>query len=103
MVAPKKAPKKTVAATEGPKANNIRKMRERSRLTQEELSVLTGLDPTTISKHENMSRGVDEEALRRYARVFKCSSYELFVPPEIDDAYDGRNWSLYVPGSPTGS
>lgn len=78
---------------------NIKKLRERSRLTLEELAVLTGLDPTTVSKHQNANRGIDEEALKRYARVFKCSSYEIFVSPEVEDTYNGEQWSAYIPGT----
>lgn len=108
MTAKKKAlsaTKKTASAAakavvdKGPKPTRIRLLRERSRLTQEELSVLTGMDVTTISKHETGSRGVDEEAVRLYARVFKTSSYELFVPPEVEDKYDGEAWSVFLPGS----
>lgn len=96
----KKTVAKRAAATTGPAATRIRHLRERSRLTQEELSLLTGLDVTTISKHENGSRSVDEEAVRLYSRVFKSSSYELFVVPETEDAFDGTSWSSYLPGSP---
>jgi predicted nuclease with RNAse H fold len=76
---------------------NIRKLRERSRLTLEELAVLTGLDPTSVSKHQNAHRGIDEEALKRYARVFKCQSYELFVSPEVEDTYNGETWAVWSP------
>ena len=93
--------KKTAAKSTGPKSTRSRHLRERSRLTQEELSLLTGMDVTTISKHENGSRSVDEEAVRLYSRVFKSSSYELFVAPEVEDAFDANGgWSVYIPGSP---
>ena len=100
----KKAAKKAAnqskqVANEGPRTARIRDLRERSRLTQEEVSVLTGLDVTTISKQETGSRGVDEEAVRLYSRVFKCASYELFVAPEVEDTYNDRSWALYLPGS----
>lgn len=108
MVTKKTAKKTGIKKTATPAAavakgeirqTNIRKLRERSRLTLEELAVLTGLDPTTVSKHQNANRGIDEDALKRYARVFKCSSYEIFVQPEIEDTYDGDTWAIYSPGS----
>jgi len=55
----------------------IKEFRDRARLTIEELSVLTGLDKTTISKHETGNRTPSANALTRYCRVFKCAEHEL--------------------------
>lgn len=55
----------------------IREYRDRSRLTLEEVSILTGLDKSTISKHESGDRVPSKDAVRRYCKVFKCEPYEL--------------------------
>lgn len=64
----------------------IREYRDRSRLTLDELSILTGLDKSTISKHESGDRIPSKDAVRRYCKVFKCESHELlgFELPEED-------------------
>lgn len=65
-----------------PTKNRIRELRERSRLTQEELGVLIGCDFTTVSRHESGARALDADAILKYARVFKCESYEIFIVPD---------------------
>ena len=62
--------------------NRIRELRERSRLTQEELGKLTEYDYTTISRHESGDRALDAEAIKKYARVFKCETFEIFLNPD---------------------
>lgn len=58
--------------------NKLRKLRDRSRLTLEEVSTLTGYDITTISKHENCTRGLTKDAIEKYAKLYKVSTYEIF-------------------------
>lgn len=58
--------------------NRLRELRDRSRLTLAEVSILTGFDPTTISKHEAGTRGLTEEAINRYAALYKVQTHELF-------------------------
>ena len=59
--------------------NRLRDLRDRSRLTLPEVSKLTGYDPTTISKYENRSRALTEEAIRKFAALYKVQTHELFV------------------------
>lgn len=59
--------------------NNLKKLRERSRLTLEEVHTLIGYDVTTISKHENCSRGLTDEAIKKYAKLYKVETYEIFA------------------------
>ena len=59
--------------------NNLKSLRDRSRLTLEEVSILTGYDTTTISKHENFQRALTDEAIVKYSRLYKCMTHELFV------------------------
>ena len=58
--------------------NRLREFRDRSRLTLAEVSILTGFDPTTISKHEAGTRKLTEEAINRYAALYKVQTHELF-------------------------
>jgi transcriptional regulator with XRE-family HTH domain len=58
--------------------NRLREFRDRSRLTLAEVSILTGFDPTTISKHEAGTRKLTEEAISRYAALYKVQTHELF-------------------------
>lgn len=62
--------------------NRLRKLRFRSRLTQRELGVLTGIDHTTISKHESGDRGLDQHDIMQYSRVFKVNTHEIFMDTE---------------------
>lgn len=59
-------------------ANKLKALRTGSKLTLEEVSLVTGFDVTTISKHENMSRGLTKDAIERYSKLYKVSTYELF-------------------------
>lgn len=71
------------------KANRLRELRERGvRLSQEQMGVLLGhelglppFDLTTISKQETGSRSLSREQVEAYARIFRVSSYEIFVDP----------------------
>lgn len=61
--------------------NRIKELREAQKLTQEELGLLVGIDFTSVAKHENMQRGIDETLVQAYARVFKVLTHEIFVDP----------------------
>lgn len=72
---------------DGAPKNRLRELRDRSRLTQQEVSTLTGYTVTAISRHENGSRSLSEEAVDKYARLYKVRTYELFIDPrEAGDA-----------------
>lgn len=70
--------------------NRLRELRDRSRLTQEEVSTLTGFSVASISRHESGSRSLSEEAISKYASLYKVHTYELFVDPSemMDDGSD---------------
>ena len=57
--------------------NRLRELRDRSRLTLEEVSIITGFSVTTISRHENGSRSLSEEAILKYASLYKVHTYEI--------------------------
>jgi transcriptional regulator with XRE-family HTH domain len=59
--------------------NRLRDLRDRSRLTLPEVAKITGYDPTTISKYENRSRTLTDEAIRKFAALYKVQTHELFV------------------------
>ena len=73
----------------GAPRNRLRELRNRSRLTQEEVSTLTGISVVAISRHENCSRGLSQDAIERYASLYKVHTYEIFVDPA--EAGSGRD------------
>lgn len=66
---------------DGAPKNRLRELRDRSRLTQEEVSTLTGFSVAAISRHESGSRSLSEEAIVKYATLYKVPSYQLFLDP----------------------
>lgn len=65
--------------------NRLRELRDRSRLTLEEVSILTGFSVPTISRHESGSRSLSEEAVEKYAALYKVPSHQLFMSPLIEE------------------
>ena len=61
--------------------NRLRELRDRSRLTLQEVSILTGFSVPTISRHENGSRSLTEEAIAKYAALYKVPTHQLFLKP----------------------
>ena len=66
---------------ENAQENRLRELRDRSRLTLEEVSILTGFKVSTISRHESGSRGLSEEAITKYAALYKVPTHQLFREP----------------------
>ena len=58
--------------------NRLRELRDRSRLTLQEVSTLTGFSVPAISRHESGGRGLSQEAILKYAQLYKVHTYELF-------------------------
>lgn len=65
--------------------NRLRELRDRSRLTLEEVSILTGFSVPTISRHENGSRSLSEEAAQKYAALYKVPTHQLFMKPLVEE------------------
>lgn len=65
--------------------NRLRELRDRSRLTLQEVSILTGYSVPTISRHESGERSLSEEAIIKYSQLYKVHTYELFDVPIGDD------------------
>lgn len=59
--------------------SRLRELRDRSRLTLQEVSTLTGYGISTISRHESGDRKLSEEAIIKYAALYKVHTYELFT------------------------
>lgn len=66
---------------DGAPKNRLRELRDRSRLTMQEVSTLTGFSVAAISRHENGSRSLSDDAIDKYAKLYKVRTYELFVDP----------------------
>ena len=58
--------------------HSIKKIRKQKKLTQEDLSTLTGFKQNTISNHENGKRSLDEVDINIYAQALGISPKELF-------------------------
>lgn len=58
--------------------NRLRELRDRSRLTLQEVSILTGFSVPAISRHENGGRSLSEDAILKYSALYKVHTYELF-------------------------
>lgn len=66
--------------------NRLKELRDRSRLTLQEVSLITGYSVPTISRHESGGRGLTEEALVKYSSLYKVHTYELFHRPgDLED------------------
>lgn len=61
--------------------NRLKELRDRSRLTLEEVSMITGFNVTSISRHENGGRSLSEEAVAKYAALYKVPTHQLFMEP----------------------
>ncbi|HEM5103808.1 TPA: helix-turn-helix transcriptional regulator [Streptococcus suis] len=58
--------------------NAIKDLRKSKKLTQKQLSELTGYKQNTISNHENGNRQLDENDIRVYAKALDVSPQTLF-------------------------
>lgn len=67
------------------KENRLRELRDRSRLTLQEVSILTGFSVPAISRHESGDRSLTEEAIIKYAQLYKVHTYELFRESVVND------------------
>ena len=65
--------------------NRLREFRDRSRLTLDEVSILTGFSVPTISRHESGGRSLSKEAIIKYAALYKVHTYELFEMAEPEE------------------
>lgn len=65
--------------------NRLRELRDRSRLTLDEVSILTGFSVPTISRHESGGRSLSKEAIIKYAALYKVHTYELFDMAEPEE------------------
>lgn len=68
--------------------NRLRELRDRSRLTLQEVSLLTGISVAAISRHEGRSRTLSEEAIEKYAMVYKVPTHQLFMEPARSEAVE---------------
>ena len=65
--------------------NRLKELRDRSRLTLEEVSILTGYSVPTISRHESGSRSLSEEAASKYSALYKVPTHQLFMEPLVEE------------------
>lgn len=65
--------------------NRLKELRDRSRLTLQEVSIITGYGISTISRHESGGRGLTEEAIAKYAALYKVPTHQLFMEPSKEE------------------
>lgn len=65
--------------------NRLKELRDRSRLTLQEVGMITGFSVPTISRHESGERGLSEEAMIKYASLYKVRTHELFKIEGLED------------------
>ncbi len=68
--------------------NRLKELRDRSRLTLEEVSLITGFAVPTISRHESGGRSLSEEAISKYASLYKVPTHQLFINPVKEEVED---------------
>lgn len=68
--------------------NRLRELRDRSRLTLQEVSTLTGFSVPAISRHESGGRSLSEEAILKYSSLYKVQTHELFFRVEEEAEED---------------
>lgn len=74
--------------------NRLQILRERSRLTKTEVANMLGVTIGVVSHHENYHRGISHQNILKYARIYKCYTYEIFVDAQYtEDTWveDGEN------------
>lgn len=74
--------------TENRKPNRLKELRDRSRLTLEEVGMITGYSVATISRHEDGSRSLSEDAVLKYASLYKVPTHQIFMDAMIGDPED---------------
>jgi len=62
--------------------NRLKALRLRSRLTQKEVGKILDMDFSTVSKHESGTRSLSPKEIEAYSKLYKVSSYEIFLEPE---------------------
>ncbi len=66
--------------------NRLTELRQRGIiLSQEQVGILTGLDSTTVSRHEGGQRGMTREQIEAYAKLYGVPTHEVFfLAPVLD-------------------
>lgn len=65
---------------------NIRKHRQRLKLTQAEVAEKLNVTPQAVTQWESGARNPDIIKLKKLAALFKCSADELLEPVSIENS-----------------
>ena len=68
--------------------NRLKELRGRSRLARQEVRRITGFGVSTISRHESGGRGLTEDAILKYAALYKVPTHQLFINPNEEEEID---------------
>lgn len=72
----------------------IKDARKKKKLTQEQLSKLTGYSQNTISNHENGNRSLDEDNIKTYATALDLTPDDLFEALDIKNSLENKMMSI---------
>lgn len=72
----------------------IKDARKKRKLTQKDLSKLTGYSQNTISNHENGNRSLDEDNIKTYAAALGLTSDDLFDALDIKNSFESEIMSV---------
>lgn len=73
----------------------IKNIRKNKKMTQKDLSKLTGFSQNTISNHENGNRSLDEDDIRKYASALNVTPEYLFERVENTETKFGHVYEIY--------
>ncbi len=59
--------------------NRLKELRELKGLSQEEVATLLVCTAAAVSRHEGSERRLDLPTARLYAKLYRCTTAELFV------------------------
>lgn len=74
----------------------IKELRKQKKMTQADLSRITGIAQNTISNHENQNRALDESSIIKYAKALGVTPQALYDSAIVKKSIDTKSMVLDV-------
>lgn len=74
----------------------IKELRKQKRMTQADLSRITGIAQNTISNHENQNRALDENSIIKYAKALGVTPQALYDAAIVKKSIDTKSMVIDV-------
>lgn len=74
----------------------IKELRKQKKMTQADLSRITGIAQNTISNHENQNRALDENSIIKYAKALGVTPQALYDAAIVKKSIDTKSMVLDV-------